>query len=1050
MRKFTIKATLCVMFGLLAVGQAFAAWDGVSMEAATPQVINDTTYYIIDTEAKLAWFAAQVNKVGSNGKIVKGGRVDINAKLMADLDMIGPDGKHRLWTPIAAGNNQNNFVGIFDGNKHVISNIYISAEELIKKFANDTNMAQNIGFIGCFSGTVKDLILENIEVHGYGKGGIGDEKNLVDKPISIGTVVGWQSVNSSVVDGCFASGVVITSGDGQAVGGVVGNIGGGKITNCMSSVSVKASGLAFVGGIAGYTKNFQGSGSVKVSSCAYVGTELSADDPKTVTLNGVTYTSDAGAIIGHQYQGKVTLSNLYYDEDLFDEGIGATTTGNGSTTTGSTTGVPDVNSEDVVCALNGGTMNVGECSKDSPWSVGESSVSLNGSDGFTVTFNAKSGAFPDGAKKKKIILKDKIITPEEITNPVHPDSAFAGWSLNPDAIEPDADLGSVSGAATVYAVWYPIYTITFSAAPGTYADGKTVVKTVKVAKGDMISVTGMAVPTTYVRNDSTLYFTGWSDVQKEFKVDDDIASSDTLHLDGLVATGNMTFYAAWTKARTFTVTYNANGHGKTKIDFVNVEKGETLTEPPAPTPDNGYEYSGWCLDTLACNSSTHFVFATTPIDTNYVLYADWNAIIYSITYNLDGGTNNAGNPATYTIEEASIVLQDPVKVGNNFKGWFYDDHFNEIAKQITSGSTGNKVLYAKWEEKTYTITYMAGSGAVGSISPAQKGYGMSITLAEGGHYTRDGFTQDGWSTSDGGEWAYALGATYSTNADITLYPHWIEGNVEVTPYGAVTIYTYADEHKEAVINGNYTGTDVVEITSNIPVSSVTLDRTFKQNVLSSLFLPFSISASQISGATKIYKFNRVAQNDEGIWKVKVSAVTELTANTPYMVLPSADGKLTFNINEPVVFNTTTGPETHSVIKDTWEFKGVYAHLDFDENFPDVSRVYGFASVAADGYKAGDFVKVGIGADIPAMRAYLVHHSALQKSRAGALGQNGIPDVIDIEIEDENGIVVQTGKLNTVTGEVRMDRWFDLKGRRLNSRPTVKGTYYKNGKKAIIK
>ena len=100
---------------------------------------------------------------------------------------------------------------------------------------------------------------------------------------------------------------------------------------------------------------------------------------------------------------------------------------------------------------------------------------------------------------------------------------------------------------------------------------------------------------------------------------------------------------------------------------------------------------------------------------------------------------------------------------------------------------------------------------------------------------------------------------------------------------------------------------------------------------------------------------------------------------------------------------------------------------------------------------GDFVKVGIGADIPAMRAYLVHHSAsLQKSSAGVLGQSVIPDVIEIEIENENGIVVQTGKLNTVTGEVRMDRWFDLKGRKLNSKPTVKGTYYKNGKRVIVK
>ena len=99
---------------------------------------------------------------------------------------------------------------------------------------------------------------------------------------------------------------------------------------------------------------------------------------------------------------------------------------------------------------------------------------------------------------------------------------------------------------------------------------------------------------------------------------------------------------------------------------------------------------------------------------------------------------------------------------------------------------------------------------------------------------------------------------------------------------------------------------------------------------------------------------------------------------------------------------------------------------------------------------GDFVKVGVGADIPAMRAYLVHHSVpLQKSRAGVLGQSGLPDVIEIEVEDETGLVVGTGKLNTVTGEIRMDRCFDLNGRKLNSKPTAKGVYYKNGKKTIF-
>ena len=116
-------------------------------------------------------------------------------------------------------------------------------------------------------------------------------------------------------------------------------------------------------------------------------------------------------------------------------------------------------------------------------------------------------------------------------------------------------------------------------------------------------------------------------------------------------------------------------------------------------------------------------------------------------------------------------------------------------------------------------------------------------------------------------------------------------------------------------------------------------------------------------------------------------------------------------------------------------------------------MYAFAGQNKDGAKVGQFKKIGTGVKAFPMQAYLVDHDGitLAKSATGSFGHNiSLPDVIDIEIEDENGIVVETGKLNTVAGEVRMDRWFDLKGRKLNSKPTVKGTYYKNGKKVIIK
>lgn len=268
--------------------------------------------------------------------------------------------------------------------------------------------------------------------------------------------------------------------------------------------------------------------------------------------------------------------------------------------------------------------------------------------------------------------------------------------------------------------------------------------------------------------------------------------------------------------------------------------------------------------------------------------------------------------------------------------------------------------------------------------------------------------------------------------------------VKETKYGAVTITEYPDK-TVAKIDGNYTGEDAVEITSDIVVNSVTLDRTFNVNKISTLYVPFEIDTANVKNAT-VYKFKKVVKEDDR-WKFKVAKAGKVMPNTPYVVLPSAS-QVTFDIAESVTLNTTTkGEETTS---GAWEFKGLYNYTKFvmdDEN-----PIYVFANQECSGAKLGEFVKTTEGAWSNPMRAYLVYHkgTALAKSALGDQNSFLLPSELDIEIEDENGVVVQTGKLNTVTGEVRMDRWFDLKGRSLNSKPTAKGTYYKNGKKTIIR
>ena len=70
---------------------------------------------------------------------------------------------------------------------------------------------------------------------------------------------------------------------------------------------------------------------------------------------------------------------------------------------------------------------------------------------------------------------------------------------------------------------------------------------------------------------------------------------------------------------------------------------------------------------------------------------------------MDGGTNDSGNPGTYTSRTETIVLKNAVKDGYTFSGWYLDAAFQEKVMEITKGSRGNITLYAKWRVKEYSF-----------------------------------------------------------------------------------------------------------------------------------------------------------------------------------------------------------------------------------------------------------------------------------------------------------------------------------------------------------
>ena len=106
-----------------------------------------------------------------------------------------------------------------------------------------------------------------------------------------------------------------------------------------------------------------------------------------------------------------------------------------------------------------------------------------------------------------------------------------------------------------------------------------------------------------------------------------------------------------------------------QVDFVIDNKTESLIclkggyIAPSQAPQKpGYKFLGWFLD------GQEFDFSR-PILQNITLTANWELIVYKITYNLNGGQALDGAPTHFTIISQDIDLPIPQKPGYKFLGW---------------------------------------------------------------------------------------------------------------------------------------------------------------------------------------------------------------------------------------------------------------------------------------------------------------------------------------------------------------------------------------------
>jgi uncharacterized repeat protein (TIGR02543 family) len=231
----------------------------------------------------------------------------------------------------------------------------------------------------------------------------------------------------------------------------------------------------------------------------------------------------------------------------------------------------------------------------------------------------------------------------------------------------------------------------------------------------------------------------------------------------------------------YSVSYDANGGAGTVPETVYLDPGKTVQVASGSGVNrSGYSFEAW--NTASDGGGTAYSPGATFAmpEANVVLYAQWQLESYTITYVLNGGTSHS-NPATYTVESASIALTSAVWVPNIFVGWYTDAALTVPISAIPAGSTGNLTLYAKWDVPSFNVTFDKNAvSATGSMGVQSIPNGATVPLAANA-YTRPGYTFQGWGIAAGGPVAFADGASYTMGgADVTLYAQWTAISYTVT------------------------------------------------------------------------------------------------------------------------------------------------------------------------------------------------------------------------------------------------------------------------------
>ena len=242
-------------------------------------------YYEISNAGQLFWFAKQVNGYGNQYATVKlTADIDLNPGYTFNSDGTYKGGSNpRVWEPIGYGDGYTPYTGMFDGNGHTISGMYINTP--------DDNYVGMFG--GCdYSNTIKNLKLTNSYFSGNSY---------------VGAIAGYAG---TTFDSCYIDSTVTVKSNSHKLGGLVGELAYNSVQNSLSFANVigkDGSGDLFVGTNYG-----------EVINCYY-----SSDSTVTTKTNAIAKTDEefASGEVAYLLQAGILGEDIYDDDWNYIETI---------------------------------------------------------------------------------------------------------------------------------------------------------------------------------------------------------------------------------------------------------------------------------------------------------------------------------------------------------------------------------------------------------------------------------------------------------------------------------------------------------------------------------------------------------------------------------------------------------------------------------------------------------------------------------------------------------------------------------------------------------